>query len=273
MESMSVAEIIHHYFNRPGVGLQTKQSRLQHAIVDAMAEYRLQAGDQIPPEIDLSKILGVSLGTTQRSLGALARQGLLDRRQGKGTFVAENRIPEDELWHFRFFTDGLDPKYLTVFTKTLHAHLVTASGPWSTSLGLDRKGYVMIARVITVDGRRMCLSRIYLPATRFGSLVDGSMEGVDLSNMKLLLRRNFGVTNTFIEQTIHFTTIDTDDAEELNCDAGATAIVLTVYGHESDGSAISYHEILMPPNESILDLSYSGAPVKFGSFTKGIGKV
>lgn len=273
MESMPVAEIIRHYFSRPGIELLTKQLRLQRAIVDAMAEYHLQAGDRIPPELNLSKMLGVSLGTTQRALGALARQGLLDRRQGKGTFIAENRIPEDELWHFRFFTNRADPKYLTVFTKTLHARVITAPGPWSTSLGIDRQGYVRIARVITVDGRRMCLSRIYLPATRFGSLVDGSMEGVDLSNMKLLLRRNFGVTNTFVEQTIHFTTIGTDDAEALNCDAGATAIVLAVYGYEADGTAISYHEILIPPNESILDLSYSGSPVKLGSFAKGIGKV
>ncbi|MDP4796908.1 MAG: GntR family transcriptional regulator [Rhodospirillales bacterium] len=272
-DDVPVIEIIHHYFNRPGIELLTKHSRLQRAIVDGIAECHLRVGDRIPPELDLAKFLGVSLGTAQRALGGLARQGLLNRLQGKGTFIAENRIPEDELWHFRFLRQPTDKQYLLALAKMLEARLVEEEGPWTVGLGKDPKGYVMISRAIADDHQQMCVSRIYLPATRFSSLVDGTLGDPDLTNIKLILRRNFSVTNTYVEQTIQFAKIGKEDAKTLHCEAGVLGIMLTVYGYEADGTAISYHEILMPPSNLILDLSYSGAPVKLGAFAKGIGKV
>lgn len=272
-EEFSSADVIRRYFYRPGIELLTKQVRLQRAVLDAIAEEHLQAGDRIPPEMDLSRVIGVSLGTTQRALGALARQGLIERRPGKGTFVAENRVPEDELWHFRFMLKPDDSQYLPIFSKVLDADLISGTGPWSACLGNDPAGYVRITRLIDVGQSQYCLSRIYLQATRFGGMVDGTMPGIQLSNIKLMLRRNFGVTNTFVEQTIQFTKLSKDQAAVLEAKAGDAAILLTVYGYEADGTVISYHEFVIPPNDMILDMSYSGAPLKLGTLAKGIGKV
>jgi GntR family transcriptional repressor for pyruvate dehydrogenase complex len=49
----------------------------------------LAAGDRLPPERDLAKLLGVSRPTLRAGIRSLATVGILQSRQGAGTFVAE----------------------------------------------------------------------------------------------------------------------------------------------------------------------------------------
>src|SRR3954452_5085703 len=45
-------------------------------------------GDMLPTEPELGEQFGVSAGTVKQALLSLAREGLIVRRAGKGTFVA-----------------------------------------------------------------------------------------------------------------------------------------------------------------------------------------
>jgi GntR family transcriptional regulator, transcriptional repressor for pyruvate dehydrogenase complex len=49
----------------------------------------LSPGDRLPPERDLAKILGVSRPTLRAGIRSLAAVGILQSRQGAGTFVAQ----------------------------------------------------------------------------------------------------------------------------------------------------------------------------------------
>lgn len=49
---------------------------------------RYKPGDELPPEGDLARSLGVSMFTLRRAIEPLVRQGLLKRQQGKRTVVA-----------------------------------------------------------------------------------------------------------------------------------------------------------------------------------------
>ena len=57
------------------------------AIADAMATRLIDAGDRLPAERMLADALGVSRGTTVRAYEGLAEAGLVERRQGAGTFI------------------------------------------------------------------------------------------------------------------------------------------------------------------------------------------
>ena len=58
---------------------------------------RFQPGDKLPNEIDLALELGVSRTTLREAENNLAAQGILERRRGKGTFVAENKKLTDDM--------------------------------------------------------------------------------------------------------------------------------------------------------------------------------
>src|ERR1051325_5441663 len=50
----------------------------------------LRPGDRLPPERDLAKLLGVSRPTLRAGIRSLAAVGVLQSRQGAGTFVVKS---------------------------------------------------------------------------------------------------------------------------------------------------------------------------------------
>ena len=70
----------------------TKYRRTMDLILRLIDEDGLQPGDRLPPEPALAQITGVSMITLRRAMGELVAQGVLQRVQGKGTFVARGRL-------------------------------------------------------------------------------------------------------------------------------------------------------------------------------------
>lgn len=61
--------------------------QVEQSIEDLLVRGRYKAGDRIPPETDLVQSLGVSRATVRMGLARLVERGLLERRQGSGTFL------------------------------------------------------------------------------------------------------------------------------------------------------------------------------------------
>src|SRR6478735_1211976 len=53
----------------------------------------LRSGDRLPPERDLAKLLGVSRPTLRAAIRSLAAVGVLESKQGAGTFVVKSDGP------------------------------------------------------------------------------------------------------------------------------------------------------------------------------------
>lgn len=74
--------------------------RARNIMVDRLIEGHWRPGEMLPSEFALAAELGVSQGTMRKALDAMTAEGLLTRRQGRGTFVAE---AEDNSILFRFY--------------------------------------------------------------------------------------------------------------------------------------------------------------------------
>ncbi len=66
--------------------------QVERSIEDLLVRRRYRSGDRISPETDLAKSLGVSRATVRAGLARLVERGLLEKRQGSGTFLV--RPPE-----------------------------------------------------------------------------------------------------------------------------------------------------------------------------------
>ncbi len=97
--------------------------QIAQGFLEQIESGQITPGMRLPPERELSKMLGVNRMTLRQALHMLETRGLLIRRQGAGTFVAEPKIERqaDELVSF--------------------------------SLGMKRRGYLPGARVIEFDQR------------------------------------------------------------------------------------------------------------------------
>ncbi len=76
--------------NGNSLGLRDRRPLYVQAI-DALTNMietgQLEPGDQLPPEDELARKLGISRSTLREALGHLESHGLIARRQGIGTFV------------------------------------------------------------------------------------------------------------------------------------------------------------------------------------------
>ena len=80
---------------------QQLMRRLQNDVIAGV----YPAGGRIPSEQVLCDTYGVSRVTVRKAMLDLVQEGLLVRRQGKGTFVADARLKRD-LQHITSFTDA-----------------------------------------------------------------------------------------------------------------------------------------------------------------------
>lgn len=69
--------------------LQVKDTLIQRILAGAW-----KPGAAIPNEIDLSRELGISVGTVRKALDEMESERLISRRQGRGTFVIDQSSDE-----------------------------------------------------------------------------------------------------------------------------------------------------------------------------------
>ena len=79
------------------------QKKLYQSVFDGIVQ-RIVGGDyapgiMLPSEFEIADAFGVSQGTARKALIELEKKGIVERRQGKGTFVTL-RTPENSLFHF-----------------------------------------------------------------------------------------------------------------------------------------------------------------------------
>ncbi len=70
---------------------ELKYKQLRELLRQEIDNEKLKPGDKIPPEDEIAKKYGVSLGTVRQAEAELANEGLILRKQGKGTFIAEKK--------------------------------------------------------------------------------------------------------------------------------------------------------------------------------------
>src|ERR671928_138021 len=89
----------------------------------------LRPGDRLPPERDLAKMLGVSRPTLRAGIRSLAAVGVLQSRQGAGTFVVKaDGPPSLDSSPLRLMASLDDPEQFLVHDVRFHQTVAAASG-------------------------------------------------------------------------------------------------------------------------------------------------
>ncbi len=79
----------------------TRVEKSSEGILQYIKDHNLTAGDKLPTEMELSKLLGVGRNTVREALRLLLSRNIVVIRQGAGSFVSEkNGISDDPLGFF-----------------------------------------------------------------------------------------------------------------------------------------------------------------------------
>ena len=204
----------------------------------------LAPGDPVPGEQALCEEFGVSRITARRALNELADRGLVERRRGRGTRVAQ--APAQPV---RASIDGLLENVgrigRTTTVKVLRNGRVPAGREAAEALGLDPSETVQRAvRVRHLGGQPMS----YLVTSVPQDIAD-RIAGQDMSDTPLLLLlERAGVPVATARQTISATLADAEVAPALGVPAGAPLIEVRRVVFDTSDRAVEYIRILYRPD-------------------------
>jgi DNA-binding GntR family transcriptional regulator len=142
---------------------KTLTEAAQNEIRKAILAGRFAPGSQLPGEMELVSILGVSRTVVRDALRILEEDGLITRRQGSGTFVRKNAILNNLSLNFGA-TDMIVSAGMTPGTALTAVTVNAADDLTAEALSLEPGASVVtIERVRTADGRPVVYSLDALP--------------------------------------------------------------------------------------------------------------
>ena len=130
---------------------------------------RWAAGKPIPAESVLMQQFNVALGTMRQAIALLVDEGLLERQQGRGTFVHAGLAGASLMRFFRFGKagDAQVPK-----SRIHKRQMVEASADIASQLGLRAGGNVLhMVRTRSLDNTPCLLENIWVDARRLAAMV------------------------------------------------------------------------------------------------------
>jgi GntR family transcriptional regulator len=152
-----------------GDGSRPLYAQVRERLVARIRSGVWKPGQLIPNEFEIAAEFGVSQGTARKAISELAAEGLVVRRQGRGTFVVEH-TPAHVL--FRFF-NIFDDAGLAVIPDSMdvRSDLAEADDDERRALGLgDAQRVIRITRTRTRDGVPFIKEAIALPESLFPGL-------------------------------------------------------------------------------------------------------
>lgn len=119
----------------------------------------------LPPERDLAAITDLSRVTVRKAIQALVRDGLVEQRQGSGTFIRDPIVKlEQSLSQLTSFTEDMPLRGLDTSSKWLERGVFVPTAQEASVLGLSHGQEVArIYRLREAGGRPMALERASLP--------------------------------------------------------------------------------------------------------------
>jgi GntR family transcriptional regulator len=147
-------------------------SQIKTLILQSLQAGQWKPGETIPSEMELAARYRVSQGTVRKAIDELAAENLVNRRQGKGTFVATH---EEQQAQFRFLKlvpdSGAPGSEGPAERQILECKKSRASAEIAKQLGLRTGDAVIQARrLLGFKGVPTILEDIWLPAAAFKGL-------------------------------------------------------------------------------------------------------
>lgn len=220
-------------------------------IEDLLVRGRYKAGERIPPEAELVKSLGVSRATVRAGLSRLVGRGLLEQRQGSGTFLV--RPPEgaklrNGLERLESYTVHAGRLGLTLDSRDLSIEPVRAGLEEAAALEVVAGSWlVRVSRVLLVDGEPAAWMADVVPEEVLA--VEEVRERFQPDAMVLDLLVSEGVPIGFSKLDIEAQISGPDDSagQALGLEQPSAALMLTETMYLADGRPAQWSRNLFLP--------------------------
>lgn len=212
--------------------------QIERNLRDLIINGRLQPGQMMPAEWDLSALYGVSRLTVRRALESLVRQNWLERKHGVGTFVRQPTIAsiaDSKL----SFTEQMRAIGRKPSSQLIRQRIIPATAKIARAIHMQEGESIFeITRVRLADDVPILLETSCLSHERFPSLEERSWSKND--SLYKILSEEYGVIVTGLDHTLKPVLLTGAEARQLQTKAGTPALLSEIVAFTRDGIPVEY---------------------------------
>ena len=200
------------------------------------------AGEQIPGEQDLCDLYRVSRTVVRQALRDLELEGVINRRKGKGTFIAQPKISEGLVQKLTGFYQDMVERGLKPVTKVLHQNVSPATEKVARFLNIQPGEQVIdIQRLRFINEEPIQLVTTYIPFD-----ICPALASVDLTNRSLYeyMEKEGDVFIAKGRRFIEAVLANETEATLLGIERGDPLLMLDSISFSESGQAVEYYHAL-----------------------------
>ena len=225
-------------FARDGLGRGTATPlylRLQEEIKGAIASGGLKPLAALPAEREIAQALSISRVTVRKALSGLVNEGLLEQRQGSGTFVSR-RAPtvEQPLSRLTSFSEDMRQRGLATTSRWLDRGISVTSTREAIHLALSPQDKVSrLRRLRFADGVPMAIERATIPQRYLAD-----PQTVETSLYAMLGELGFKPVRAL--QRLSAANLGREEAGLLEVPAGSAALSIERVSYLANGQPVEF---------------------------------
>jgi GntR family transcriptional regulator len=209
--------------------------RIEEEIAERIERGVLAPGDRLPPERAIGAQLRVSRMTLRQALARLEQRGLIVRRRGVGTFVAEPRFRQSATV-LRGFFDELSGQGAMPASRLLSVRERTAPSGLAAVLELEPGETVYtVTRVRSAHGVPIVLERSHFPTRILPGL---PAEDLEHGSIYRLMDRRYGARPVRASQTFEAVAANATEARLLQVAVGSPLMLVERTAWDARGRAV-----------------------------------
>ncbi len=209
--------------------------QVKDMLVQRIAGGSWKPGAAIPNEIELSRELGISVGTVRKALDEMEHERLISRRQGRGTFVIDQTSNE----HAVRFSNIRDPNGIRINGDIASSTIVSAAANDSEAHHLQLRVGEPIYRIHRIRSHNempFMVEESVMPQAFFPGLETEK----DASPSIVVLAHHYGVLLGRAEEVVRAAIAKGEVARLLEVEEGAPIMLLDCVVHAIDRRPIEW---------------------------------
>jgi GntR family transcriptional regulator len=210
--------------------------RIRESLRSSILNNDLVPGQKIPSEDELAVQFGVSRMTVRQGISDLIDEGVLYRRHGVGTFVAQPQVERDHTGLNNFF-ESAAVKGIQVSMRVLIADILPARLRVAKALNLNEGELVIRIKTLRfAEGVPVTVHDAHLPYRLFSQLLQEDLEARHLWDYI----ESYGYRVKRAHQKLEAREADEDIARLLEMEVGAPILYKERTVYTDDGTPVEF---------------------------------
>lgn len=208
--------------------------QLKDIIKSAITSGEFKPEMKIPSEDDFSQRYRVSRITVRRAVTELVDEGLLVKKQGKGTFVSARKVKRNII-EFLSFTLTCQINGVKPGSSLMKKEIIEPSEMDIHELKLQKnEKVILIQRIRYANGEPIIIENNYL-SERYKGLFDENLEGHSLYR---ILKEKYGTEPVRSKKTLEICRATKEEANLLKISISSPLFLMKGIAYDADGMPV-----------------------------------